>query len=129
MPHNTSDHIRVLYVEDDKSLQMTVSQMLRLLGYEVDCADNGKMGVEKAERWLPDIILMDVRMPLMNGDEAIRILRRNPDLATIPIFVLSAYTDAHTRQLCRDAGANRFFTKPTDVRKLDTAIKEALEIS
>ena len=60
-----------------------------------------------------------------DDDERARLV---PAMAGVPIFVLSAYTDAQTRQLCRDAGANRFFTKPADVRKLDSAIKEALEI-
>jgi CheY-like chemotaxis protein len=126
MSHNGAGPIRVLYVEDDKSLQLTISQMLHLLGYEVMCADNGRAGVEKAEAWLPDLILMDVRMPFMNGDEAIRVLRNKPDTANIPIFVLSAYTDAKTRTTCKEAGANRFFTKPADVRKIASAIKEIL---
>ena len=126
MSQNGTGSIRVLYVEDDKSLQLTISQMLTLLGYEVMCADNGKQGVEKAESWGPDVILMDVRMPLMNGDEAIRVLRQKPNTATIPIFVLSAYTDAKTRNSCHKAGADRFFTKPADMRKVDNAIKEIL---
>ena len=126
MARNGSTPTRVLYVEDDKSLQLTVSQMLKALGYVVTCADNGRSGVEKAKSWLPDIILMDVRMPLMNGDEAIRVIRSKPDTADIPIFVLSAYSDAKTRDTCKAAGANRFFTKPPDVRKVDTAIKEML---
>ena len=126
MTSNNNHPIRVLYVEDDKSLQLTISQMLKLLGYVVETADNGQLGVEKAESWQPDVILMDVRMPLMNGDEAIRVLRSKPDMADIPIFVLSAYTDAKTRNTCRAAGADKFFTKPADIRKVDTAIKEAL---
>jgi CheY-like chemotaxis protein len=127
MAANNSKHaIRVLYVEDDKSLQLTISQMLTILGYVVETADNGKLGVEKAESWRPDIILMDVRMPLMNGDEAIRVLREKPETAAIPIFVLSAYNDARIRNLCEQAGATRFFTKPADVRKVDMAIKETL---
>ena len=60
--------IRVLYIEDDKNLQLSISQMLKFLGYEVLCADNGQDGVEKAESWNPDVILTDVRMPFMNGD-------------------------------------------------------------
>jgi CheY-like chemotaxis protein len=122
----TNNPIRVLYVEDDKSLQASLGQMLKILGYEVAYADNGKQGVEKAESWLPDIILMDMRMPIMSGDQAIRILRRNEATAKIPVFVLSAYTDAKTRDLCKQAGAEKFFSKPPDVRKIDAEIKELL---
>ena len=118
--------IRVLYIEDDKNLQLSISQMLKFLGYEVLCADNGQDGVEKAEGWKPDIILTDVRMPFMNGDEVIRVLRGKPDTAETPIFVLSAYTDAKTRSLCMGAGANKFFAKPPDIFKIDADIKTAV---
>jgi len=120
---------RVLYVEDDKDLQFPISQILGMMGYEVACADNGKMGVEKAESWKPDVILMDVRMPIMNGPEAIRILRSKPDTERTPIFVLSAYSDSKTRDSCRQAGADAFFTKPIDIEKVDAAIKQALKIA
>jgi CheY-like chemotaxis protein len=96
------------------------------LGYEVRCADNGKQGVEAAERWKPDIILMDLRMPVMDGPTAIRTLRSNPDTSTIPIFVLSAYSDAKTRAACQQIGADRFFSKPIDIEKVDAAIKKTL---
>ena len=127
MPGNGPSPIRVLYVEDDKSLRLTISQMLKILGYAVMCADNGKAGIEKATSWQPDIILMDIRMPLMNGDEAVRILRKTPGTERIPIFVISAYSDAKTRDLCKEVGATRFFTKPIDVRKIDVAIRETVK--
>jgi CheY-like chemotaxis protein len=123
---NPTAPIRVLYVEDDKTLQLSLAQMLEILGYEVVCADNGRQGVEKAESWLPDIILMDMRMPLMSGDQAIQVLRSKPSTAKIPIFVLSAFTDAKTRDLCKQVGANKFFTKPPDVRKIDVDIKQQI---
>ena len=126
MSSSPTNSIRVLYVEDDKTLQMFMSQMLEIMGYEIVCADNGKQGVEKAESWQPDIILMDMRMPVMSGDQAIRLLRSKPATANIPIFVLSAFTDAKTRNLCKQVGADKFFTKPPDVYKIDLEIKEML---
>ncbi len=126
MTGNNHEPIRVLYVEDDKSLQVSMAQMLKILGYEVVCADNGKQGVEMAESWQPDIILMDMRMPIMTGDQAIRVLRSKEVTSKIPIFVLSAYTDAKTRDLCKQIGAEKFFSKPPDVRKIDAEIKELL---
>ncbi len=128
MGDGTTNPVRVLYVEDEKDLQLAVSQMLDLLGYEVAYVGNGKAGVEKAESWKPDIILMDVRMPVMDGPEAIRVLRSKPDTQKIPIFVLSAYTDSKTRLSCKDAGADGFFPKPLDIEKIDTVIKETLGI-
>ena len=128
MASSTVDRPRVLYVEDEKDLQVPISQILTILGYEVQCADNGKMGVEKAELWKPDIILMDVRMPIMDGPTAIRILRGQPDTEHTPILVLSAYSDSKTRETCREAGADAFFTKPIDVERINAAIKERLKM-
>jgi CheY-like chemotaxis protein len=125
MAENSSH--RILYIEDDKNLQFSIAQMLRIMGYEVACADNGRDGVEKAESWKPDIILTDVRMPFMNGDEVIRVLRGKPDTVHTPIFVLSAYTDAKTRNSCKEAGADKFYAKPPDMRKIDADIKAILK--
>jgi CheY-like chemotaxis protein len=126
MIRNAATPIRVLYVEDDKTLQSFLVQMLEILGYEVAWADNGRQGVEKAESWRPDIILMDLRMPIMSGDQAIQVLRSKPSTAKIPIFVLSAFTDAKTRNLCKQVGADKFFTKPPDLRQIDADIKKQL---
>jgi CheY-like chemotaxis protein len=98
-----------------------------MLGYEVICADNGQQGVEAAGSRNPDIILMDLRIPVMDGPTAIRRLRSNPDTSDIPIFVLSAYSDAKTRDLCKPLGVNRFMSKPIDVDRVDAAIKETLK--
>ena len=118
--------IRVLYVEDDKDIRVPISQILTILGYEVMCANNGQLGVEAAESWKPNIILMDLRMPVMDGPTAIRTLRSNPDTSDIPIFVLSAYSDAKTRDLCSQIGVDRLISKPINVEKIDAAIKETL---
>jgi len=118
--------IRIVYVEDDKDISFPISQILTMLGYEVMCANNGQQGVDAAESWNPDIILMDLRMPVMDGPTAIRTLRSNPDTSDIPIFVLSAYSDAKTRDECRQIGVDRFMSKPIDVDKVDAAIKEIL---
>jgi len=118
---------RILYVEDEKDLQTCMVDLFNLLGYEVVCADNGKQGVEKAENCNPDIILMDVRMPVMNGYEAIEVLRSKPNTHNIPIFMLTAYTDYKTRTSCKKVGADGFFAKPPDISKIDKAIKNQLQ--
>ena len=119
--------IRIVYVEDDRDISFPISQILTMLGYEVICANNGKQGVEAVESWKPDIILMDLRMPVMDGPTAIRALRSNPDTSDIPIFVLSAYSDAKTRDECEQMGVDRFMSKPIDIEKVDAAIKGILK--
>ena len=127
MTQEIKNPIRVLYIEDEKTIQDVISQMLQLLGYEVACANNGKHGVEMAKSWKPDLILTDLRMPIMDGPEAIRTLRHDSDTTDIPIFVLSAYSDSKTRDICRQAGADEFFTKPPDIEKIDAAIKRTVK--
>ncbi len=117
---------KILYIEDDAHLRFPISEILKLMGYDVATADNGKLGVEKAESWQPDFILMDLRMPVMDGREAIRVLRRKPETKDIPIYVLSAYTDVTTRASCKEAGADGFFAKPPDVNQIDAVIKRTL---
>jgi DNA-binding response OmpR family regulator len=96
-----SNRIRILYVEDDKDLRLPISQILTILSYEVICVDNGKQGIETA--------------------------RSKPDTWAIPIFVLTAYSDAKNRKLCKEAGIEKFFVKPIDVKEVDAAIKEILK--
>jgi len=119
--------IRIVYVEDEKDIRLPLSQILIMLGYEVMCANNGKQGVEAAESWKPDIILMDLRMPVMDGPTAIRTLRSNPNTSDIPVFVLSAYSDAETRDKCKHIGVDGFMSKPINIEKVDAAIKETLK--
>lgn len=126
MADSESGPIRVLYIEDEKELQLPIAQMLEILGYEVECADNGKTGVERAETWQPHVILMDVRMPVMDGPEAIRRLRSKPETENVLIYVLSAFTDFKTRIACQEAGASGFFSKPLDIERLDEVIKKEL---
>jgi CheY-like chemotaxis protein len=127
MLKNANGAARILYVEDEKDVREVISEYLKMLGYDVDCAENGKLGVEKAESWKPDFILMDVRMPVMSGPEAIRALRSKPVTSEIPVYALTAYTDAKTRAMCEQAGADGFFAKPPDFGQLGTTIRAVLD--
>ncbi len=118
--------IRVLYIEDEKAVQISVSKMLQILGYKVACADNGQQGFEKAKSWRPHIILMDMRMPVMDGLETTRRLRQEAQTAHIPIFILSAYTDIKTKTSCQQAGANGLLAKPVSIEKINTVIEQTI---
>jgi CheY-like chemotaxis protein len=122
---NSKNSIRVLYVEDEETLQDVVSEYLEAIGgYEVVCADDGQQGVEKALSWKPDFILMDVRMPVMNGIEATRVLRQTPETSAIMIYALTAYSDEQTLADCEEAGINGYFTKPPDFRLIVSTIRQ-----
>jgi len=118
---------KVLYVEDHEAQRDITVQMLELYGYEVDVASNGEEGVEKAQKWHPDVVLMDIRMPgRIDGLVAIRQLRSGPDTADIPIIVISAWGSAKHKQQALKAGADVHFTKPVYIDDLIAAINRYL---
>jgi CheY-like chemotaxis protein len=118
---------KVLYVEDHPAQRDILAQMLELNGFEVAVASDGLEGVEKAQSWLPDLILMDLRMPKMDGFEAIKVLRSSDATQSIPIIAISAWASAKHKERALAAGANEHFTKPVDLNRLLTTIGRYLK--
>ncbi len=121
--------VRILYVEDAKVIRDTMSQLLEFYGYKVAAAKNGQEGVEMALQWKPDLVLMDLRMPVMDGYQAMQEIRFNPRTHHIPIFVLSAWSSKRERDQARLVGADEFFVKPPDFNRLNAAIEIAVAAS
>jgi CheY-like chemotaxis protein len=114
---------KVLYVEDHEAQRDIMMRMLELFGYEVDVACNGEEGVEKAQEWLPDVVLMDIRMPgRIDGLVAIRQLRSSPDTSSIPVLAVSAWGSAKHKERTMRAGADAHFIKPVAMDELTAAI-------
>ncbi len=118
---------KILYVEDHPAQRDIMAQMLELGGFEVDVAGDGLEGVEKTKSWLPDIILMDLRMPRMDGFQAIEEIRSIAETAEIPIIAISAWASGKHKKRALDAGANEHFTKPVDLNRLMTTINSYLK--
>ena len=118
---------KVLYVEDHPAQRDILAQMLELNGFEVDVASDGLEGVEKARSWLPDLILMDLRMPKMDGFEAIKVVRSEETTKDIPIIAISAWASAKHKERAMESGANEHFTKPVDLNRLLTTINRYLK--
>ncbi|MBE7553184.1 MAG: response regulator [Anaerolineales bacterium] len=118
--------IRILYAEDTEVIRNVMAQTLEIYGYTVATAKNGREGVEMALQWKPDLILMDLRMPVMDGFEAIRAIKVNPKTRHIPVFVVSAWNSQKELDQAKSAGAAAFFVKPTDIKRLNQAIKNAV---
>jgi CheY-like chemotaxis protein len=116
-----------LYIEDHPAQRDIMAQMLELSGYDVAVACDGIEGLESARAWRPDLILMDLRMPRMDGFDAIRELRKDSDTAAIPIIAISAWASAKHKERAMDAGADEHFTKPVDLAKLLDTINRFLE--
>ena len=118
---------KVLYIEDHPAQRDILAQMLELNGFEVAVASDGVEGVDKARDWLPDLILMDLRMPRMDGFEAIKVLRSEDQTSVIPIIAISAWASAKHKERALAAGANEHFTKPVDLNRLLSTIGRYLK--
>ena len=117
---------KILYIEDHPAQRDIMAQMLELSGYEVAVASDGLDGLEQVRSWGPDLVLMDLRMPRMDGFEATRELRKDPTTAKIPIIAISAWASAKHKERALEAGANEHFTKPVDLSKLLDTINRLL---
>ncbi|MBN1219205.1 MAG: response regulator [Anaerolineae bacterium] len=125
-PAEQDDAIRVLYVEDAEVIRDTIARLLEISGYKVAYAKNGQEGVKMAIRWDPDVILMDLRMPVMDGFSAIEQIKQDPRTRRIPVFVISAWSGKKERTQAKVSGADGFFVKPPDLNKLIEAIEQAV---
>jgi CheY-like chemotaxis protein len=118
---------RILLVEDNPGTIEVVREELELLGYEVTVADNGVAAVELATSQLPDLIIMDIRMPKMDGLQAASRIRQDPRSRSIPILAATAKAMPGDREQCLASGCDAYLAKPFTHRELDAAIKRLLK--
>lgn len=120
---------RILYIEGHTILRDLFSQLFEYgSNYDITIARHGLEGVEKALAMQPDLILMGLRMPFMNGFEVITVLRTNPITAKTPIIVLSAWADAKSKSRAFEAGADEHITPPVEIRALVKRINWHLKL-
>lgn len=120
------DTIRILYVEDTEVIRDTISSLLEANGYKVALAKNGQEGLEMVAQWKPHVVLMDLRMPGMDGYQAVEALKTNLETKHIPVIVISAWSGKSERTRAKLAGANEFFAKPPDLGKLINTIEKLI---
>jgi two-component system cell cycle response regulator DivK len=109
---------RILYVEDNDDNIYMLKQRLERKGFEVLVARDGRAGVEAAREHMPDLILLDLGLPVLDGWEAARLLKQDERTRAIPIIALSAHAMAGDRAAALEAGCNDYGTKPVDFRQL-----------
>jgi two-component system, cell cycle response regulator DivK len=114
----------ILLVEDNELNRDMLSRRLERKGYEILMATDGEQGVEMAGSALPDVILMDMSLPLTDGWEATRRLKTNPATRHIPVIGLSAHAMAGDREKAIDAGCDDYETKPVDLPRLLAKIED-----
>lgn len=103
---------KILYIEDNEQNLYLVRFILEKHGYEVHAAMDGQEGIDRAATILPDLILLDIQLPLMDGYAVARQLRTNPDLAATPIVAVTSYAMAGDRDKALGAGCTGYIEKP-----------------
>lgn len=119
---------RILAVDDEGEFLSLLKSTLELRGFEVIATSNAvEAGITLASR-LPSLILMDIKMPGINGLDACEVIKRNPATKDVPIIIISGLSDDATRNKARKFGVVDYFTKPVEMENLIKRIKEVLKI-
>jgi PAS domain S-box-containing protein len=116
----------ILLAEDNKANIASFTSYLEAKGYRILLATDGQQAIDLTKAEHPDLILMDIQMPVIDGIEAIKLIRLNPDLVNIPIIALTALAMAGDREKCLAAGANEYLPKPIKLKQLDASIQQIL---
>ena len=117
---------KILLVEDQEMNRDMLSRRLKKRGYEVAIAVDGAEGVEKARSESPELILMDMSLPVMDGWEATRTLKADDATRGIPVIALTAHAMASDREKALDAGCDAYETKPVELKRLLETMEKLL---
>jgi two-component system, cell cycle response regulator DivK len=118
---------RILIVEDQEDLRGVLRTLLAGSGYEVVEAADGQAGVAKAQSERPDLILMDIQLPVLDGYDAARQIKANPDLKATPIIAVSSFAMKGDEEKARTAGCDHYVTKPYSPMQLLGIIRGLLD--
>lgn len=119
---------RVLLVEDFEDSRFSLSKLLEFEGYEVLEAGDGKQAIDMALNSKPDLILMDLSLPVIDGLSATKQIRQDPSMNNVPIIALSAHDMVDFQAKAKDAGCTDYVTKPVDFTALITVMSKYLPV-
>ena len=117
---------KILYVEDNEMNRDMLGRRLSRRDYEVIFAFDGQEGLDKMKSENPDLVLMDMGLPVLDGWEATTKAKEDPEISAIPIIALTAHAMEHDRQTALDCGADDFDTKPVDFKRLLEKIEQKI---
>ncbi len=119
--------LKILLVDDDPDILELLEYNLQKEGFQIRTAENGLQGIQIAQEFLPDMILMDIMMPVMDGIEAGRIIKQSKELKNTYLIFLTARTEEYSEVAAFDIGANDYITKPVKPRALISRIKAVFQ--
>ncbi|MCA9693300.1 MAG: response regulator [Nannocystaceae bacterium] len=122
-----SKTLKILIVEDNALSRDMLSRRLRRKGYEVIVAEDGESGISVAQKEIPDIILMDLSLPKLDGWQTTQLIKQDPKTQNIPIIALTAHAMSGDRERALAAGCDEYDTKPVDLRRLLKKIADFTE--
>lgn len=117
----------VLLVEDNLDNLNLMQFLLERDGYRVSSARNGRQAMEKAQALHPDVVLMDLSLPELDGWTAARLMRQTPSLANLPLIAVTAHTLPGDRRKALDSGFDSYISKPLNVHQFGAMVAQALE--
>jgi two-component system cell cycle response regulator DivK len=120
--------MKILIAEDNEKNRTLVKDVLKYHGYEVIEAGDGLEGIKMAKEHKPDLILMDIQMPVMDGIAAGKILKNNPETKDIKIIALTSLAMKGDKEKIMEEGFDDYIAKPIDIRRLPELVKKALEV-
>jgi len=120
---------KILVIEDSRMISELIKRELTARGFECETVSDGLEGLKKAKEDKPDLIILDVMLPSMNGFKICRLLKFDRRYSSIPILMLTTRSDAKDVRLGKSTGADLYMTKPFDMKELVSAIEELLEKS
>jgi DNA-binding response OmpR family regulator len=116
----------ILVVDDDVDVSSTIKKSLARAGYQVTCASNSQAALQILSSIRPDLVLLDIALPGIDGIELCRRLRANPITATLPILFLTVSGDMQSKTAAFNAGADDYLVKPFDLQELSLRVKALL---
>ena len=116
----------ILIIEDNEDSIFIIEHFLKKLGYNVSIAENGEQGIQKALAEIPDLILMDMMMPIVDGYEATKKIKESSDCKNIPIIALTAHASVGDKEKTLQSGCDDYLAKPIELQKLNEVIQKWL---
>ncbi len=119
----------VLIIDDDRRTADSLGAQVGVLGHTVAIAYGPRMAMHQLQEVIPDVILLDLNMPGVNGLEVLRFLRRDPPTASVPVIVITANDSQEMRRAARDAGANFYMVKPPMLDDIERALDRVVNLN